>query len=223
MITAREIKRILLSTILAGAGIIGISNGLEYLTNEPKPQVDAFQQNTREYSPRQIPTTGNMQGNLENKIQKNDLVSREEDIHYRYREFGFPDELFDIMKHSKRVGVEPEMLMAIRMAENGNDSLAYGIIPQGDLKKRYSNDKGYLIDGKFFAYLGEKEKQLCWSAQTVKKNLQRFSENPEGHEDFISYLANRYAPIGASNDPEGLNNHWESNVRQFYEEFAGEE
>ncbi len=29
---------------------------------------------------------------------------------------------------------------------------------------------------------------------------------------FIDYLADRYAPIGAKNDPRGLNRYWKSNV-----------
>jgi hypothetical protein len=33
-----------------------------------------------------------------------------------------------------------------------------------------------------------------------------------GQGDFLSFLAARYAPIGASNDPQGLNRHWLSNV-----------
>lgn len=31
-------------------------------------------------------------------------------------------------------------------------------------------------------------------------------------EPFIDYLANKYAPIGASNDPTGLNVNWKGNV-----------
>lgn len=34
--------------------------------------------------------------------------------------------------------------------------------------------------------------------------------------DFISYLGARYAPVGASNDPRGLNKNWVKNVHYFY-------
>lgn len=41
----------------------------------------------------------------------------------------------------------------------------------------------------------------------------RSKKDKHHHEDFISYLAKRYAPIGAENDPAGLNRHWVKNVR----------
>lgn len=36
--------------------------------------------------------------------------------------------------------------------------------------------------------------------------------------DFIAYLGSKYAPIGADNDPTGLNAHWVGNVSRFYRE-----
>lgn len=33
--------------------------------------------------------------------------------------------------------------------------------------------------------------------------------------DYLDYLASRYAPIGAENDPNGLNRNWLKNVRGF--------
>lgn len=33
--------------------------------------------------------------------------------------------------------------------------------------------------------------------------------------DFIDYLGSRYCPVGASNDPTGLNKNWIPNVRRF--------
>jgi hypothetical protein len=38
-----------------------------------------------------------------------------------------------------------------------------------------------------------------------------------GKGDFIVFLGSRYAPIGADNDPKGLNKNWVRNVRYFYE------
>ena len=34
---------------------------------------------------------------------------------------------------------------------------------------------------------------------------------------FLHYLASKYAPIGANNDPRNLNNHWEKNVKYYLE------
>ena len=137
-------------------------------------------------------------------------------IYKRYKEFKYANELPQILKNAKIIDIEPELLMAIRLAENGKDSLVYGIILNG---KRYDNDKGYTLKDKFYIYKNEKEKQLCWAANTIRKNIERFKTNSKNHKDFISYLASRYAPIGVKNDPTGLNNHWEKNVRFFYKKF----
>jgi len=39
-----------------------------------------------------------------------------------------------------------------------------------------------------------------------------------GEGDFIEFLGNRYAPIGADNDPNGLNRFWVRNVKWYYEQ-----
>ena len=36
-----------------------------------------------------------------------------------------------------------------------------------------------------------------------------------GKGDFIEFLGNRYCPIGAKNDPKGLNKNWVKNVKYF--------
>jgi len=38
----------------------------------------------------------------------------------------------------------------------------------------------------------------------------------DGRGDFIIFLGNRYCPVGAENDPTGLNKNWIGNVRYFY-------
>jgi hypothetical protein len=39
----------------------------------------------------------------------------------------------------------------------------------------------------------------------------------DGSGDFISFLGSRYCPVGAANDPTGLNKNWIKNVRKLYE------
>jgi hypothetical protein len=60
--------------------------------------------------------------------------------------------------------------------------------------------------------------QAEWAIGTVKKNIERF-ENQSEDTDFIAFLGKRYAPVGAKNDPEGLNQNWVKNVRYWYEAF----
>lgn len=37
----------------------------------------------------------------------------------------------------------------------------------------------------------------------------------DGQGDFITFLGNRYCPVGAKNDPQGLNKNWIKNVKYF--------
>jgi len=55
------------------------------------------------------------------------------------------------------------------------------------------------------------------SARTACINTIRHAlRDWNGKGDFLAFLASRYAPIGASNDPRGLNRNWVKNVRYFY-------
>jgi len=143
-------------------------------------------------------------------------ILEEIDIYEKYKEFKHPDELPQILKHANNMGVEPELLMAMRHAENGGKGKEYGVLSNGE---KYDNNKGYTLDGKFYLYVDEKEKQLYWAAITVRKNIERFKNDHKDHKDFISFLASRYAPIGVKNDPNGLNKNWGPNVKFLYEKF----
>jgi len=48
--------------------------------------------------------------------------------------------------------------------------------------------------------------------QTIEKRYRMWSKTG----DFISYLSRSYCPIGAKNDPKGLNKNWVRNVTHFY-------
>jgi hypothetical protein len=57
-------------------------------------------------------------------------------------------------------------------------------------------------------------RKICFN--TVKNNRKRFADYGfKDHPDFISFLSARYCPIGANNDPQGLNKNWQKNVRYF--------
>jgi len=142
--------------------------------------------------------------NLEIKtVRKTDLID--------YKTDDFSEQEYDIINYTAdRVGVKPALLMAIRKAENGREGLEFGIIPT----KAYEEDKGIFENGKIREYNDEFEKQASWCAWTIKKNLERY-KNSDFNGDFISFLQKKYCPIGAENDPKGLNKNWENNVR-FY-------
>jgi hypothetical protein len=54
-------------------------------------------------------------------------------------------------------------------------------------------------------------RKICWN--TVQNQHDRWIK-AGSKGDYLESLANRYAPIGAGNDPKGLNNNWLKNLRK---------
>jgi hypothetical protein len=206
--TDKNLKKALGVTALAAAGLIGFVNITSRISGPERLEAIVTDDGQAEYlrSIRDpLVYDGENQASYEAMNEK-----------APYQSFRFPDEIPKILKHANRRGVEPELLMAIRMAEGGKDHLAYGIIPANRWQRnRYNNDEGYELNGEFHRYVDEKEKQLAWAARTLERNMERFdAKQIDG--DFISYLAEVYAPVGVNNDPKNLNKNWENNVRFFY-------
>lgn len=99
------------------------------------------------------------------------------------------------------VNIRPEcrtelapIVAAIRYAENGGPGREYGIL-HPRVQPTYRSQAG-------------------WCAATVQKTWDRWHK-AGSPGDFIDFLGNRYCPVGADNDPNGLNQHWRKNVRYF--------
>lgn len=60
-------------------------------------------------------------------------------------------------------------------------------------------------------------RRICLN--TVRNNRKRFAKQSL-FTDYLEFLASRYAPIGAENDPTNLNKNWLKNVRYFLERGA---
>ena len=105
-----------------------------------------------------------------------------------------------------KVNIRPEcvrelapIVAAIRYAENGSKGKEYGIL-HPRVKPTYRSQAG-------------------WGAATVQKNYDRWVK--AGRKgDYVTFLGKRYCPIGADNDPNGLNKHWIPNVKKFQKRFA---
>ena len=52
---------------------------------------------------------------------------------------------------------------------------------------------------------------------TIRNNIKRWVDSGT-KEEYLLFLARRYAPIGASNDPNNLNTFWIKNVKYFLKE-----
>ena len=162
----------------------------------------------------------NVEDNSEDESEFQEV--RNDNIDYRHSNFRFPNERETIRYHAKRVGVDEDLMLSIREAENGSEGKQFGIMPNS----RYNSDRGYNENGQFQEYPndGDLTKQASWSAWTVKKNKERYdslSDREKAKVDFIDYLGEKYAPQGADNDPRGLNENWKRNVRARYEVHKG--
>ena len=105
-----------------------------------------------------------------------------------------------------RVNIRPEMrrelapiVAAIRHAENGGKGREYGIL-HPRVKPTYRSQAG-------------------WCATAVQKNYDRWTKAGK-RGAFVVFLGRRYCPVGAENDPQGLNRHWVKNVRHYVSRFS---
>ncbi len=93
------------------------------------------------------------------------------------------------------------IVAAIRYAEDGRAGREYGIL-HPRVKPTYRSQAG-------------------WAAASVQKSWDRWVAAGQPG-DFITHLGARYCPVGADNDPDGLNRHWVGNVTKFAEAFGVE-
>lgn len=104
------------------------------------------------------------------------------------------------------VNIRPEcrkmlvpILAAVRYSENGRAGREYGVLHPKALGKSYRTQAG-------------------WSAATIQKQWDRYlaaGGDPKDVSAYLLSLRNRYCPIGADNDPNGLNSNWLRNVTKF--------
>jgi len=93
---------------------------------------------------------------------------------------------------------DAEIADAIYLAEGG----AKAKVPYGILSVKVKDEA--------------EARQVCLN--TIRNNRKRFADY--GHKQYATYLeflASRYCPVGASNDPSNLNKNWLKNVRYFLE------
>lgn len=116
-----------------------------------------------------------------------------------------------IRSTAERAGVDPAFLKALRRAENGGPGREFGVLsvpaPTYDDQARVA-------------------------AESIRKNVERF-ERKGGQaidpvtgrytNEFIEFFSSRYAPVGAANDPTGLNRHHARNLMRLYAQAAPKE
>jgi len=99
------------------------------------------------------------------------------------------------------------ILFAIRKAENGRHGKEFGVISNPRAIGREDEPWTTTLD-----------RQAGWAAATIVNNRVRWRNAGEQGE-YLVFLANRYAPIGADNDPTGLNRNWYRNTKHWRDRF----
>lgn len=109
-----------------------------------------------------------------------------------------------ILHAAAEIGVPAPFLAAIRIAENGGPGREFGVL----------SDAATTFDA-----------QARVAAQSIRNNQYRFvlatqawptNEAGAFSEAFVRAMAQRWAPVGADNDPNNLNAHWVTNVLAAY-------
>lgn len=114
---------------------------------------------------------------------------------------------------ANRWGVDPAFIMAIRKAENGGPGREFGVLSRA---------------------AATWELQCHWTCVTVRNRLYATGGVAKVHDlhilpdgsrrlrysrDFLQRMAERWAPVGAANDPHGLNLNWVKNVDYWYQRY----
>jgi len=87
-------------------------------------------------------------------------------------------------------GEQRRLLYAIRIVENGGPGRELGVLTPRAMRFQGDHDKSL-------------ECQARWAAGTIRKR----------YNGDLAQFSQAWAPIGAPNDPNGLNNYWLRNAR----------
>ena len=116
-----------------------------------------------------------------------------------------------ILEVATEYGVDPDLLAALRLTENGRKGREFGVLHPGAM----IGDDPQVTPAASF------RTQAQWAAGTISKNAQRYQkayEKPAFRytEDFVRFFSERYAPVGAGNAPTNLNAHHTRNLLEHY-------
>lgn len=114
----------------------------------------------------------------------------------------------NIVKYSKQYNVNCRLIAAIAIHETGNgESVAC---------KRYNNPGGLMGTNGLMKF-----KKLEYGIEYMCMNLRELYID-KGLTD-IENIQKKYCPVGAKNDPTGLNKHWLPRVTELYNKITNEE
>lgn len=114
----------------------------------------------------------------------------------------FNDEFDTIKDAAIRNNLDPNtqlfsLLLAIRRAENGRAGREFGVLHPRAVNTNLDVQAG-------------------WASATVVKNYDRWLNEDNTNRNFFEFLGSKYAPVGADNDQDNLNQHWVANVEFWF-------
>lgn len=107
-----------------------------------------------------------------------------------------------------KYGVDPALLAAISAHETGNGTSSAA-------KNKFNVGGMMRTDGNGLMTFGSLEEGVDKMASNLKRNY------IDKGLTTIEQIQKKYAPNGAANDPNGLNNYWVSGVSKYYKMFSG--
>lgn len=122
-----------------------------------------------------------------------------------------PAEAEVVAHEAKRAGIDPDLLAALRRTENGGPGREFGVLS---------------------VHAPGLEEQARAAANTIRNTAARFQRLGDEAVDptsgryteaFLRFFSARYAPVGAPNDPNGLNRFHAANLIAVYRRMRGEE
>ena len=124
-------------------------------------------------------------------------------------------ELPQIKQQAAKHGVDWAFVAAIRQTENGSAGREFGVLD--------------VVSSSY-------EEQLEVTCATVAHRLETYPANPitrcyspNKHsrvrytQSFITYFSSIWSPVGATNDPSGLNKNWLKNATNAYSSFISQD
>jgi len=115
-------------------------------------------------------------------------------------------EIAHIQAAARAYGVDPALLAAIRVAEGGGPGREMGLVNENFVRP-------------FRARYGTAAQYYAAAANLRTARYDHNLKSQRGRPD-IAAIGAVWAPVGASNDPNGLNKNWVANVSAAYEWFS---
>ena len=211
----KDIAKVLGTAAVAGAVAFGGGKAVKNMFPK-KPEVHIAQVNAA--APQITKPKASLIIPKDVKSKMPEVITKEppghKEFHARLQQH-FGEEYPIIMTAAERNGIKATdhdhiaTLFGIRKAENGKSGKEFGVLAPKALGKKGEGKETTL------------DRQAGWAAATVMSKYRSHISSGGKPEDFIPYLASKYAPAGASNDPTGLNKNWTKNVSGWRDVFHG--